>query len=219
MKRLGDMQAALRSLREDDGFSLTELMVVAGLMVFVLGSTFMAFNAVGVMSDRIQAREQAATMTSTAMEQITREMRQARQLGDGSYAFKTTLPDRAVFYADLNHTGSPVRVTYYVSGGALYRSTATSAKIAPSDGDYGSDSPGKLVVPLDPTWTTVFQYTNNGSGDESTFTSPTVVTSPVDTTAVQITIKAKVKIGNSTMTGTTSTLVNIRSTDVILNGT
>lgn len=207
---------------EDAGFSLTELMVVAGLMVFVLGTTYTAFNAVGVMSDRIQAREQAASMSTIAVERIAREIRQARQLGDGSYAFKTTNPERAVFYVDLNHTGSPVRITYYVTGNALYRTQAVSAKAAPTDADYGAESTPKLIVPLASGFTSVFTYYDNGdftsgSGNMSTFTSPTVVTAPASTTMVSITVRSSVKIGASTMTGTTSTLVNVRSTDTILN--
>lgn len=210
------------AVREDAGFSLTELLVVAGLMVFVLGTTYTAFNAVGVMSDRIQAREQAASMSTVAVERMAREIRQARQLGDGSYAFKTTNPERAVFYVDLNHTGSPVRITYYVNNNALYRTQAVSAKLAPTDADYGAESTPKLIVPLTSGWTSVFTYYDNGgftsgSGNMSTFTSPTVVTAPATTSMVMITVKSSVKVGGSTMTGTTSTLVNVRSTDTILN--
>jgi hypothetical protein len=75
-----------------------------------------------------------------------------------------------------------------------------------------------LVARLVPGWTNVFVYYNNGSGTYSSFTSPTVVTTPLGTTAVQITVKSSARVGNTTMTGQAKSLVNIRSTSVILSG-
>jgi type II secretory pathway component PulJ len=217
MSRSPDINRLLRALARDDGFSLTELLVVSGLLVFVLGSAWMASNAVDTMSNQIQAREQATTEASLGLERFVREARQSRQLTTGTYAFKTTAADRAVFYADLDHVGAPERVTYYVSNGALYRMQAQTTRIAPSDADYGADSTPQLVAHLDPSWTTVFKYYNNGSGDYTAFTAPTEVTSPGPTTAVQITIRSKATVGASTMTGQASSMVNIRSTNIILN--
>jgi hypothetical protein len=187
-------------------------------MAFILGTAYMALNAVNRMSDGIQAREQAATESAIGLEGVVREMRQARALATEDHAFVTTSPDRAVFYVDLDHTGAPERVTYYVSNGALYRMQAQSALALPTSADYGANSVPRLVAHLDPAWTTVFRYYNNGSGTYSSFTSPTVVTTPAGTTAVQITIKSRAKVGATTMTGQASSLVNIRSTSVILNG-
>jgi len=217
MRRFFDIRRVLAALSADDGFSLAELMLVSGLMVVVLGTAFMAFIATGTMSDGIQAREQAASSSALALERITREMRQARQLDSGLFAFKTTEPNRAVFYVDLDHTGEPERITYYVDGGILYRMQAQTTKIAPVDADYGPDSAAQAITHLDPASTTVFTYYNSGSGDYVAFTAPTEVTSPNLTTAVQITIKARATVGVSTMTGQASSLVNIRSTNVILN--
>lgn len=219
MKSSTDMLRTIReAAAEESGFSLTELLIVAGLMVFVLGSAWFSMTAVNAMSDRIQAREQAASQSAIGIERITREMRQARKLADGTYAFKTTNSNRAVFYADLDHNTIPERITYYVNNGALYRVVATTTKFGPTDSDYGADSAPILIVPLDPSWTTVFTYYDNGSGDYSTFTSPTVVTTPADATAVQIVLRSKVTVGGATMTGTANTLINIRSTDTILDG-
>ena len=205
-------------MRAEDGFSLTELLVVAGLLAFILGTAYMALNTVTRMSDGIQAREQAATEASIGLERVTREMRQARALTTGTNAFKTTSPDRAVFYVDLDHVGSPERVTYYVSNGWLYRMQSQSTSALPTDDDYGPDSAPKKIAELVPGWTAVFSYYNNGSGTYSSFTSPTVVTTPASTTAVQVTLKSSATIGVTTMTGQATSLVNIRSTSVILSG-
>jgi type II secretory pathway component PulJ len=213
-----DTHPMLQATRADDGFSLTELLIVAGLLAFILGTAYLALTTVTRMSDGVQAREQATTEASLGLERVVREMRQARALSTGTNAFKTTSADRAVFYVDLDHTGSPERVTYYVSNGALYRMQAQSASALPTDADYGADSAPKLVARLVPGWTNVFVYYNNGSGTYSSFTSPTVVTTPASTTAVQITVKSSARIGNTTMTGQAASLVNIRSTSVILSG-
>lgn len=212
-----DIRIVRETARTQDGLTLVELMVVSGLLVFVLGTAFMAFNTASTMSDGIQAREQASSTSALALERITAEMRQARALTSAGFAFKTTAADRAVFYVDLDHADAPVRVTYYVSSGALYRSEARSTLFSPTDADY-VESPARLIVHLDPTWTTIFTYYDNGSGNYSSFVTPVVVTSPGLTTAVKITIKSKVTVGASTMTGQSSSMVNIRSTNIILNG-
>jgi len=216
MPRRSVIRFVRKAARTQDGLTLVELMVVCGLLAFVLGTAFLAFNAASTMSDSVLAREQASTMSALALERITAEMRQARALTSSTFAFKTTAPDRAVFYVDLDHVGSPERVTYYVSSGALYRSEARSTLLNPTDADYVESAP-RLAMYLDPTWTTVFRYYNNGSGDYSTFVPPVEVTTPDLTTAVQITIKSKVTVGASTMTGQASSMVNIRSTNIILN--
>jgi type II secretory pathway component PulJ len=208
----------LRAARADEGFSLTELLVVAGLLAFILGTAYLALTTVTRMSDGVQAREQATTEATLGLERVVREMRQARALSTGTNAFKTTSPDRAVFYVDLDHLGSPERVTYYVSNGALYRMQAQSAVTLPTDADYGADSAPKLVARLVPGWTAVFAYYDGGSGTYSSFTSPTVVTTPLGTTAVQVWVKSSARIGATTMTGQAKSLVNIRSTSVILSG-
>jgi type II secretory pathway component PulJ len=218
MNAKSSIRSLLKSASGEEGFSLTELLVVVGCMAFILGTAYMALNAVNRMSDGIQAREQAASESSIGLEGVVREMRQARALTTEDHAFVTTSPDRAVFYVDLDHTGAPERVTYYVSNGALYRMQAQSTLALPTGADYGADSAPKLIAHLDPSWTTVFRYYNNGSGTYSSFVAPTVVTTPDGTTAVQITIKSKAKVGATTMTGQASSLVNIRSTSVILNG-
>jgi type II secretory pathway component PulJ len=213
-----DTRFVLKAAMTDDGFSLTELLVVAGLLMFILGSAYLALSTVTRASDGVQAKEQATTEASIGLERVVREMRQARALSTGTNAFKTTAPDRAVFYVDLDHVGAPERVTYYVANGALYRMQAQSSVTLPTDANYGADSAPKLVATLAPGWTNVFAYYNNGSGTYSAFTSPTVVTTPAGTTAVQVTVKSSARIGVTTMTGQAASLVNIRSTSVILSG-
>jgi type II secretory pathway component PulJ len=213
-----DTQEAHRALGSEDGFSLTELLVVAGLLAFILGTAYMAVTTVTRMSDGVQAREQATTEATIGLERVVREMRQARALSTGTNAFKTTASDRAVFYVDLDHLGSPERVTYYVSNGSLYRMQAQSAITLPTDDDYGADSAPTLVARLLPGWTNVFAYYNSGAGTYSSFTSPTVVTTPANTTAVQVTVKSSARVGATTMPGQAASLVNIRSTSVILSG-
>jgi type II secretory pathway component PulJ len=206
------------AVRPDDGFSLTELLVVAGLLMFILGSAYLALTTVTRMNDTVQAREQASSAATIGLERVVREMRQARALSTGTNAFKTTAPDRAVFYVDLDHVGSPERVTYYVSNGSLYRTQAQSTSALPTDADYGAESSPTKIATLIPGWTTVFTYYNNGSGTYSSFTPPAAVTTPAGTTAVQVTVKSSAKVGTSTMTGQASSLVNIRSTSIILSG-
>jgi len=219
------IRRVLRSSSDDEGFSLTELMVVAGLMVFVLGTAFTAFTTVGQMSDRMQAREQAASQSAVALDRVSRELRQAEavtQANGTSAPLKQSSPDKVTFYADLNKNNLPVRVTYYVSGGYLWRTEAHTTTYGGNDNTYGAESTPVKIVPLDPSWTTVFTYYDSGSipqnampGDFSQYTSPTAVTDPSSASAVTITLKSKVQVGASAMTVQSSSMVNIRTTDTL----
>lgn len=222
MRPVADTRVSVPVPREDDGFSLVELMIVVGLMVFVLSAAWMAATAVGAMSDRIQAREQAATMSTVAFERMSRELRQAEPIESGGDPVKQSAPDRVVFYADIDKNNLPVRITYYVSSGYLYRTEARTTVPGGADSTYGAESAAKMLVPLDPTWTTVFTYYDGGSipanapiGDFSQYVAPAVVTAPGDVSAVLITLRPQVKIGNSTMTNTASAMVNLRTQDAL----
>lgn len=222
MRRLADIRRAARSAFAEDGFSLTELMVVAGLMVFVLGTAYTAFTAVSQMSDRMQAREQASTQSAIALDRTSREIRQAEAIVAGGAPIKQSSPDKIIFYADLNRNNLPVRVTYYVSSGYLWRTEAHTTTYGGNDNTYGAESTPVKIVPLDPAWTTVFTYYDGGSipqtampGDFSNYTSPTVVTDPASASAVMITLKSKVQVGASAMTVQSNSMVNLRTTDAL----
>ncbi|NTW29096.1 MAG: prepilin-type N-terminal cleavage/methylation domain-containing protein [Coriobacteriia bacterium] len=194
----------------DAGFTLVELMIAVSLLSLVLATAYMVLNSVSSMSDRVSAREMAASSANLAIERMTRELRQAQELStaEGAGVFRYNEPQRASFYIDLDHNGTPERVTYYVSGTTLYRTVAVATITYPGAGNFGADSaPTAVLSGLDPGWTpNVFVYYDNSS-------VPAVVSSanPDEVSAVEITVVAQGRSGSITASATSTTWVRIRS--------
>jgi type II secretory pathway component PulJ len=211
------MKTSVRELiGQESGFTLTELLVVASLMVSILGVSFLAFNTVSTLSDRIQAREKASSAATFAIEGMARELRQARALPGGTSAFKTSQAAECTFYVDLDRNGRPYRITYFIQNSKLYRKEAVATKVAPTETDFTGDSAPKLLLAV--TSDSIFTYYDNGSYVYSTnsYTPPAAITNAVDVTAVKILIGATARSGPESVSATSSTLVNVRSTNVLM---
>jgi len=118
-----DVRAALRAEDRDQGITLVELtisMFIAGLVaVMVAATTIQAFR----IQRETTVRETDSTTASLAMEQLSRDLRQAvaPQLADGSSvpAFTVATPQRVSLVSWIGT--DPVKVTYTVSNGVLTR--------------------------------------------------------------------------------------------------
>lgn len=129
----------------DEGYSLVELVIVMSLLSVVIGLAFMLFNSTESMSDRVQTRSILKEQVRSAVDQMTRELRQADEISSGAGAFNTLQPRNCIFYADIQHTGVPQRVNYYMTGSKLLRATASSTTSVPPY-VYGADSAPTTVV-------------------------------------------------------------------------
>jgi type II secretory pathway component PulJ len=146
-------------IHRDEGYSVSEMMVVAILMSLVIIASYTLMTAATGMADSVQARTLAADEGRAVMDQITREFRQAYEIVDNEGAFEDARPRECVFYTDVNRDGIPEKIWYRVQGGMLYRSQATATTALPPY-TFGAFGPEEVLAEsLDGTWTgNVFTY-------------------------------------------------------------
>ena len=196
-----------RTVAHDDGFTVAEMTIVVGLLPIILGIAFMLFNSTTGMSDQISARSVVTEQTRSAVDVMTRELRQSGEISDGDGAFATAAARQCVFYVDLYHDGVPERVTYAMSGVALVRTQASSTTSFPPFA-YGADgAPTTLVATISPSFTgPIFTYIDpNG-----TILTPSQ-SDQCSAVGVHVVGAAPVPGTNQTVTADLSTLVKIRS--------
>ncbi len=198
---------ALRSLRSDDGYTLTELLVVSVLTLIILATVFMVLQATQTMSSTIEARSVAAEESRILVDRMTREFRQAVEIDEGEGVFDEALPRRVSFYTDVDHDGVPERVTYSVRGRTVYRSEAAATTIVPPY-QFGQDRDETVVIrSLKGGWNgNVFTYyTNENPPDEVRNGHPE------DASAVKVWLVNSATSGRRTVYVDSSTWVKIRS--------
>jgi prepilin-type N-terminal cleavage/methylation domain-containing protein len=115
---------ARRIVREQEGVTLTELLIVISLLSVVVIAAYLLFDAVSGMADLVEAKSRATDQTKLAMERIIRELRQAQEIQDGGGAFAVNLlPGDMSFYANVDRSSeAPELVRYRQNGVRLLRS-------------------------------------------------------------------------------------------------
>ncbi len=194
-------------LVDDEGFTLTELLVVSVLMLVVLAMTFMVLQATTAMSSTIEARSIASGESRLLIDRMTREFRQAVEIDEGEGVFDEALPRRCSFFTDLNHDGVPERVTYTVRGRAMYRAEADATTAVPPY-QFGSDRAETIVIQsFKGGWNgNVFTYYTNENPPQEVHNGH-----PEDASAVKVWLVNSATSGAKTSYVDSSTWVKIRS--------
>lgn len=146
-------------ISRDEGYSVSEMMIVAVLMAIVIVASYTLMGAATGMADAVQARTLAADEGRAVMDRITREFRQAYEIEDNEGAFEDARPRECVFYTDVNRDGIPEKVWYRVQSGTLYRAQASATTVLPPY-TFGAFGPAEVLVEsLDGSFTgNVFTY-------------------------------------------------------------
>ncbi|HEY5482836.1 MAG TPA: prepilin-type N-terminal cleavage/methylation domain-containing protein [Propionibacteriaceae bacterium] len=181
-------------MRDDSGFSLTEMVVVVVLLGVVLAAAWTVMSAVSSMSNSLSARATATAESDSFISAAGTELRQAASLkaiagtdtanADAQAAFYDIGPRQIGFYADIERDGRPERVAYYVSGTSLMRQQADA-----TNGTYpyswaASSTAQAVVQVIDASWTgPIFLYYTN---DDWPPTQITAVSQVASITAVTI---------------------------------
>jgi prepilin-type N-terminal cleavage/methylation domain-containing protein len=194
-------------LTRDEGFSVSEMMVVSLLLGIVLAASYLLMSAATGMADQIQARTIAADEGRAVMDRITREVRQAYEIEDNKGAFVDAQPRQCTFYTDADRDGRPEMVRYRVVGQVLYRSQASATSALPPY-TFGPFSAEEVIVSsLSGGFNgNVFEYYDSAD-------PPRVVPSgkPADVSAVRLRLVTSATVNKKTAFVDLSTWVKVRA--------
>lgn len=202
-----------RVMRDEDGTTITELLVVTLLMGMVLSLVWMMMGAVTKMADGMQARTIATDDGRQAIDRMSRELREAMEVSEGAGVFTVMSARQCTFYADINHDGIPERVTYRVTGSSLIRSELAATNGAPPYTFSTTPTTEIVMSTVDAAWAgALFTYYNSAD-------PPTTVVSPNyrDVSAVSLKLVNAVSVGRSSYSVTQQTWVKIRSVKNTIN--
>jgi Tfp pilus assembly protein PilW len=110
----------------EDGWTLVEMLLAASLGLIIVGAALSMFT--GALKSRPRAVSQSAgvTQAQTAMERMTRELRQGSAVvtATATQVSVITYVDQATCGGSAGSTAITCRVTYSCSGGACTRTVA-----------------------------------------------------------------------------------------------
>jgi hypothetical protein len=139
-RRTGRSTGRRTGRRLDDGLSLVEVVVAAGLSSLVIAGTLSVFTGAMRSVRAVSVRTSASADTRIAMEQVTRELRVATR-PDGTAAALVSGTDSSLsFYSLIDRSGtalganadvSPTRIDYAFNGSCV---TGTATPMLPNAG-------------------------------------------------------------------------------------
>lgn len=97
-----------RLLHDERGFTMTEMLVVAGGLVVILGAILGLMDVANQVAPADRERVHALRDAEAGLEKMTRELRQAHEITISAAGFKAE--------AEVLKNGSPIDVTYDCSG-------------------------------------------------------------------------------------------------------
>lgn len=188
------MRTLYRRLREEDGLTLSELLVVLAIMGVIMAALVLVLSMSITQSSQIQEQSTLQTEARAVLDTMASELRQA-YTGDTTYpietATSTTLqflsPDRAVPYHNR-------RIAYRLAGGQIDRAQTTSSDTdgAPWTGlawtSFGSIPSGSWMKRVSSVANTaVFTYYNKAG----TLLTGTITPSSVYRVLITVTVATK----------------------------
>lgn len=160
------------------GFTVIEIIIVAALGLLLM-TALLRFLVAGYPLSKISFLTANSNETARVwLRRISREIRQARDSENGDYAIVEMLPQRLVFFADVNGDGVAERVRYELDGTNLARAILEPTG-SPFVYDESNEEEHVVTSSIRNGSTDVFTYYN---GDYPNDTTPLT---PVDVTEVK----------------------------------
>jgi type II secretory pathway pseudopilin PulG len=161
-------------------FTLVETVVVIGILVIVgvaLSSTIVYFYKTNTY---VIEEGNAVQSAQNGLIDSMKDLREASYGDDGSYPIASVATSSITYYADINGDGSDEMITYYLSGGTLFRNVTHSTGNPPT---YIGQTPATTTIAtyiVNGTSTPIFQYYDDSgnllSAPINPFRSPAVYT-------------------------------------------
>lgn len=199
------------SAENDNGFMLSELLIVCSVLVFVLSAAWLAFTTITSNMDAVTTQTTLSSDTNGVMDKMAREIRQSQEATDGGGVFEKATGDAISFYSNIDATGAPECLRYYRQGTILYRAV-DKPTIETAPYNY---VPGQAVGVLSGVSTSsgaIFSFYNNGSPAVELFPSfpdTTNIVSGISMVGVSLTANANLQ--GRVISYTAITKIKIRS--------
>jgi prepilin-type N-terminal cleavage/methylation domain-containing protein len=205
-----------RRLREEAGFTLSEMLTVLAIMGIILAALALGMSLTITQSSQIQEQSTLQTETRAAIDRMARELRQG-YTGDTTFPIKTATATSIEFLSP--DKGTPFRnrrIAYRLTGGHIDRAQTTSTNTdAPPWTGFTWTSLG--AVPASewaqrvPSVTSSTLFTYYGKTLDSSTQKPVLLTGTIDPTLVgQVGISATVMTKTGGRQYTYSTSVSLR---------
>jgi prepilin-type N-terminal cleavage/methylation domain-containing protein len=205
--------------RDDSGFSLLELVIVAALLAVTLAAAWTVMTAVSLMSNKMSARATATDESQTFVNNIEDELLQANSLksiagtstanADAQAAFYDVQPREIGFYADINRDGKPERIAYYVNGASLIRQQTSATGMTYPFSWATSSAPLPVIQTIDPSWTgAIFSYYSTGGWPPPPITS---VSQAASITIVTVQVRNVATWADQTISYAASSTIRVRA--------
>jgi type II secretory pathway component PulJ len=203
--------------KDDSGLSLTELLVVAMLLGFILAAAWSVMYAVNALSSSLAARAVAADESQVFLDNIGRELREADSLKSfaamdptGAGAFSEIATRSTTFYVDIYHDGTPEKIQYTVSNGSLYRyQWAPTTNVYPYTWPTTPTKSSVVIKNIDPSWNgSIFTYYTN---DNLPPTQITDISKVASVTAVMVQVQSIQPWNDKSVSFGASTTVRVRA--------
>ncbi|MDY0341012.1 MAG: prepilin-type N-terminal cleavage/methylation domain-containing protein [Coriobacteriia bacterium] len=200
----------------DDGFTLTEMMIVTVLMGIVMSAAYLLLNSTTGMANQLEAQTIARDEGRLVMNRLSNELRQAYQISDTQMAFDEAAPRICTFFTDVDRDGIPEKVRYRVVGDKIYRAEVSAASTLPpyTFPALSTVSEQPIIGVVESSWAgSLFsfydnEYPKNKLGVGS---NPLTESELAEIAAVDIRLVNKVVIGNKTATSDVGTFVKVRA--------
>lgn len=203
------MRRLRRQLKDQRGFTVVELIIASGLLLVVMFAAYTFYESMTSSASYVDSASQANSDARTAMDVISRALRQSTEIATNGGAIFEAGPRRCGMYVDIDKDGAIEKVRYWAVGQTIYWSK--------QEPDVGSDPPTystpatehTLIRSADGGWNgNIFNYYAVGD-------PPTSVSAghPEDVAAVEIELRTR---GGQSGTGQSAgsrltTWVRIRS--------
>lgn len=130
-------------IKSEEGFTLIEVLISSALLV-MLGAGFLGVQYI-FSQNQVTAWRNYANIedANLIVSKFTKEIRDARQSGEGSYPLETVTDNEIVFYSDIDYDGDIERIRYTKSANQIIKGV-----IEPTESpiSYPEDNESEIVL-------------------------------------------------------------------------
>lgn len=147
-------------MKYNHGFTLIETLVGLGIFILLVGIVSGLGRDIFYHNYNISQNLVAESEAKIALAKLSRELRSTQTAITGAYPLESVSSSSLTFYSDINNSGKPARLRYFVEGNDLKRGV-----VVPTGEPYVYDLPQEsvktVISNLLATTTPIYSFFNN----------------------------------------------------------